>query len=157
MMMKLISYFITATLFLIIVVSCRSHEEKGDGAFKDFKEDKLVSLNTKNNFIDSTIVKSNLRAYQKLTRLNDDLQFKTDLETTVKSNNSRILNLKHKYKLNMLMCTEIKKLEVINNQFIVHFQSYEVSEIKRRLIFEKKIMKEMAHMNLRIERYNTLK
>jgi hypothetical protein len=127
MMMKLISYFITATLFLIIVVSCRSHEEKGDGAFKDFKEEKLVSLNTKNNFIDSTIVKSNLRAYQKLTRLNDELQFKTDLETTVKSNNSRILNLKHKYKLNRLMCTEIKKLEVINNQFIVHFQSYEVN------------------------------
>lgn len=155
--MKVISNFIRTILFLIIVVSCRSHEEKGDSAFKDFKEEKLINLNVKNNSIDSSSSVSNLIAYQKLTKLNDALQFKTNLETSVKSNNSRILNLKHKYKLNMLMCTEIKKLEVINNQFIVHFQSYEVNENQRRLMFENKIMKEVANMNLTIKRFTTLK
>lgn len=155
--MKVTSSFISTILFLIIVVSCRSHEEKGDGAFKDFKDEKLINLNVKNNSIDSSSSVSNLIAYQKLTKLNDALQFKTNLETSVKSNNSRILNLKHKYKLNMLMCTEIKKLEVINNQFIVHFQSYEVNENQRRLMFENKIMKEVANMNLTIKRFTTLK
>lgn len=155
--MKVTSSFISTILFLIMVVSCRSHEEKGDGAFKDFKDEKLINLNVKNNSIDSSSSVSNLRAYQKLTKLNDALQFKTNLETFVKSNNTLILNLKNKYKLNAARQSEIMQLELINNQFIVHFQSYEVNESKRRLIFEKKIMKEVANMNLTIKRFTTLK
>ena len=156
-MMKFIFYFIIATLFLSIVISCRSHEEKGDGAFKDFKEDKLVSLNAKSNFIDSTIVNSNLLAYQKLSKLNEEMQFKTDLETIIKSNNSLILNLKHRYKLNKSIQKKIIQLEIKNNRLITKFQSYEVSERQRRLMFEKKIMKDIVNVNLSIVKFNNLK
>jgi hypothetical protein len=65
--------------------------------------------------------------------------------------------LKNKYKLNAARQSEIIQLELINNHFLLHLQSYEVNENQRRLMFENKIMKEVANMNLTIKRFTTLK
>ena len=146
--------FITCS---IICISCESHEQKTDEAFKYYKSEKILEIDSSNIFKDSINTLLKLINTKIIIKREVFSKFKIDLEENVKVNNLTLTHLKERQLSSSKMFRKIIRLEEINNQFITQLKDYDLADKNNRKDFEDNINKKLNDLNLTIKGYEQLK
>ena len=107
----------------IVFVSCQSHEQKADEAFKNYKAEDVLVIDSSGIFKDSINVLLKIVKTNKVVKIEPVSNFKNDLQEKVKANNVLIKHLKAQYPSSSKVFRKILKLEITNNEFIIQLNT----------------------------------
>lgn len=155
--MKQKKLYIKSILCAMTLIACESHEQKADEAFKNFKVEKTIDIDSTIIYKDSANLLLKILPNKKGIKIDEGLKYKTDLEVKVKTNVLAINKLKKEYNSNTKAYRKILHLEEANNLFIIQLKNYEETVKKDRKLFEEKINQELNDMNLSINEYSLSK
>lgn len=142
-----LKHLITQSIvFGILLVSCESHEQKADEAFKNYHAENILEIDSTSIFKDSINTLLKLVKTKKVIKVESTDKFKNDLEQKVKANNLAIVHLKEQYQSSSKGFRKIIRLEKINNQFVIQLKD-----------FEENMNKELNDVSLSIKECEVLK
>lgn len=137
---------VQSIIYSIICVSCESHEQKVDEAFKNYHVENISEIDSSSIFKDSINTLLKLVNTKKIIKIESPNKFKNDLEEKVKANNLVIIQLKQKHQSSSKKTRKILRLEKVNNQFIIQLQH-----------FEENMKEALNDLNLSIKEYEISK
>jgi hypothetical protein len=149
--------YINSAFCLLTFIACESHEQKADVAFKEFKIEKVIDIDSSMIFKDSINGLIKLNEVKKIVKLDLNNKYKNDLEAKVKANEITIAKLKTQYNSNTKVYRKIIRLEEANQLIMTQLKIYEEVVKKDRNSFEEKINREMNDIKLNINEYSVLK
>lgn len=142
-----LKYFIIQSIaFSIICISCESHEQKADEAFKNYKVKNVSEIDSSSIFKDSINTLLKIVNAKKVIKIESSNNFRKDLEKKVKVNNLLITHLKEQHQSTSKEFRKMLRLEETNNLFITKLND-----------FEENMDKELNDMNISMKRYETKK
>ena len=119
-----ISKIVTACFSIMIFVSCKSHEQKADGAFEIVKQEKLLSKDS--NVISKEIIEEPKKAepVKKIETQDEWTKFKMETEKKILSNEKKIKEIKVIPNADAKLLRKITSLEKDNNDLRRQLDQY---------------------------------
>lgn len=133
MNLNFISRIVTVCLFVVIMVSCDSHEEETDNAFEQVKEEKMISNENDSDSVIQEIIEEpkKLVSAMKTKKLDDWTKFKLETEKKISGNENKIQNIKNIPNVDFKLLRKIASLEKDNNELRIQMDKFNL-EVKMK-------------------------
>ena len=155
--MKQKQLYIKSILCALTFAACQSHEQKADEAYKHFKVEKTIDIDSTIIFKDSANQLLKTLPNKKVIKIDEYLKYKNELEAKVKTNDIAIIKLKEEHQSNTKIYRKIQHLGDVNGLLLNQLKEYEETVKNNRKAFEEKINQELNDVNLSITEYNSSK